>query len=178
MSAKGAIEHDLQYDESTTCHHGSLSWTRGSTPHYQPIFIVVTDFTPLIAFCEPFYTATSSTANDPDLNHTRRRLSVLSDNKLVDGVDSLNLDKTEEAPPSGNVSNRINLGWAGGMLSSVVLITYHLSLITYHLSPHHVMLMFFPVHYSLTSADGTTVGRVYCQFVRRIFKERLCPVQS
>ena len=45
------------------------------------------------------------TANDAELNHTRRRLSVLSDNKLVDGVDSLNLDGkgvADEAPPSAS----------------------------------------------------------------------------
>ena len=42
----------------------------------------------------------STTANDAELNHTRRRLSVLSDNKLVDGVDSLNLDSKLESQPT------------------------------------------------------------------------------
>lgn len=111
-------------------------------------------------FCE---IATSSTANDPDLNHTRRRLSVLSDNKLVDGVDSLNLDKTEEAPPSGNVSNRLITVSPSNINGFVGFIV-------------DPLFLFLPLIIAVAVAGGSSYRWFHRQLIRRVFEERVCPV--
>jgi hypothetical protein len=74
------------------------------SPHTCPLFCLVSR---IVASLRSSFLVV--TANDAELNHTRRRLSVLSDNKLVDGVDNLNLDAEEEpAATSASVSAAVH----------------------------------------------------------------------
>lgn len=52
---------------------------------------------------QPTYIGMSKESDD--IKQTRRRLSVMSDNKLVEGFDSVNLDAGEEEVCSTNVSH-------------------------------------------------------------------------
>ena len=122
----------------------------------------------------------STTANDAELNHTRRRLSVLSDNKLVDGVDNLNLDSKVEGQPTetsvpGSLSRPVRLiQYIYGCMANSLLIAFHHN----RLQLNYHLLLFCNSLAGYGTGSFATFRWIHCEQLWWIFQKRICPLQS